>query len=86
VRFKTQITLRVEAATLEEAESAIDAAAAAAYDALGPAQVPDDPEGLYSGSTLPLDDDATAALTADDHGPGRNWSVAVYGREPTDDS
>jgi hypothetical protein len=76
MRFKVELTLRVEAKSLEEAEEAIERASAAAYRALGPTQVPDDPEGLFSGSTEPLDDEATAALTADDHGPGRYWTVS----------
>jgi hypothetical protein len=79
MRFKATITLRVEAPGLAEAEQAIDAAAWAAYDALGSTKLPDDPEGLFNGDILPLDDEATAALTAGDHGPGRSFSVAEYG-------
>jgi hypothetical protein len=81
MRFQAEFTFRVEAASLAEAEQAIDLAGEAAYRALDRTQVRDDPDGLYSGSITPLDDEATAALTEDDHGPGRFFKVSTYGRE-----
>lgn len=70
----------VETERLEEAERLLEAASTAAWEALGNAAIRD-PEnnGLYGGHMHGLDDEAVAALTEDDMGPGRSWMTFTYG-------
>ena len=74
MRFEASLRYWIETDSLEEAERAILAAQDAAYAALGPTAI-DDPElgGMCGASYHGIDDEAVAALTEDDHGPGREF-------------
>ena len=80
MKFEGNLRVWVETERLEEAEQLLFTASAAAYEALGKAAIRD-PElnGLFGGSIDGLDDEAVAALTEDDVGPGRNWMTFTYG-------
>jgi hypothetical protein len=80
MKFEGNLRVWVETEHLEEAEQLLCAASAAAYESLGSAAIRD-PElnGLYGGSMHGLDDEAVAALTEDDMGPGRDWMTFTYG-------
>lgn len=76
--------MRFEATSLDEAQEMAHKVESAAVEALGPALVPDEGRALSRTNFEPLDEEAHAAMAADDLGPGISSARFAYGRGEPD--
>jgi hypothetical protein len=74
-----QVAVRLEAASPDEAQELALKAESGAVEALGEALVPDDGRAFSHTELEPLDDEAHAALAADDLRPGISFARFEYG-------